>query len=141
MKGLVLKFIQNLEIAWASTWAILLLVYYFRLALSIDSTSLIIFEYTLQIIFILASVLALLVFILNKISPLKRNLYENDFIAEAGRIIFPILNLIYYFLDLLDNTFIKANFSYLWLILPWLLWLPIIFELSSNVKQEFSWIK
>jgi len=141
MKGLVLKFIQDLEIAWASTWALLLLVYYFGLILNIHTINLILFEYALQIVFIIASVLSLLVFIFKKISPLNRDLNENDFIAEAGRIIFPVLNLVYYFLDLFENTFLKSNFSYMWLILPWLLWLPIIFELSSNVKQEFSWIK
>ena len=141
MKSLVLKFIQDLEIAWASTWSLLLVVYYFESILNIEFINLILFEYILQIVFILASILSLLIFVFKKISPLKRDLTENDFIAEAGRVIFPTLNLIYYFLDLFENSFLKSNFSYMWLILPWLLWLPIILELSSNVKQEFSWIK
>jgi hypothetical protein len=141
MKSFVLKFIQDLEIAWASTWALLLVMYYFGLILKTQLIDLILFEYILQIVFIIASLLSLVVFVFKKISPLERDLNENDFIAEGGRLIFPVLNLIYYFLDFFDNSFLNLNFSYMWSILPWLLWLPIIFELSSNVKQEFSWIK
>jgi hypothetical protein len=141
MKVLVLKFVQDLEIAWGFTWALFLLIYYFGLILNLHSSNFRASEYILQIIFIIASVLSLLVFILKKTTPSNKILTENDFIAEAGRVVFPILNLVYYLLDLFENTFLKLNFSYMWLILPWLLWLPIIFEISSTVKQEFSWIK
>lgn len=87
----------------------------------------------------LAAILTITVFVLKLSTNVKYTTTHNDLLAEGARIVFALLNIMFYALNSIE--FVQYNFSFLWLILPWLLWLPIILDLSTEVKKEFSWIK
>jgi hypothetical protein len=147
MNSSIRNFLPKIEIAWGLVWAICLILFYLYLGfnsfsnLNLDFVNIILTQYILQIIFIVASLLSLGVFFIKYIDKQSQAESQNDLLSEGGRIVFPVLNITFYVLELFDLPFIKNNLSFLWLILPWLLWLPIVIDLSTQVKREFSWIK
>jgi hypothetical protein len=134
----------KIEIAWSFVWTFLLVSFYVCLYLN-SFSGVVLFldlgfiQIVLQILIFMASILSLVVFCLKRFGTPVLEITQNDLLAEGGRIVFPVLNIAYYGLNTID--FFKINFNFLWLILPWLLWLPIIIDLSTQVKREFSWIK
>ena len=147
MSSSIQNFLSKLEIAWGLVWAACLLLFYLYLgfnsyySLSIDFVNIVLVQYVLQILFFIASLISLAIFSYRHLSKLSYENIQSDLLAEGGRVVFPVLNIAFYILEVFNLPIIKNNFSFLWLILPWLLWLPIIIDLSSQVKRELSWIK
>ena len=141
------NFLSKIEIAWSLVWTFFLICFYLYLGLgallviNFEIINIILIQYVLQIIFVIAALVSLVIFFSKHLSKQPNIESSNDLLAEGGRLVFPILNLVFYILEFFELPIIKTNFSFLWLILPWLLWLPIIIDLSTQVKQEFSWIK
>ena len=141
------NFLSKIEIAWSLVWTFFLICFYFYLGfgslfeINFEFINTILIQYILQIIFIIASLISLVIFFSKHLVKNPHLESSNDLLAEGGRIVFPILNLVFYIPEFFELTIIKTNFGFLWLTLPWLLWLPIIIDLSTQVKQEFSWIK
>jgi hypothetical protein len=140
------KFVSNIEIAWSLTWTFLLITYYIILFSEYNYQNIILpiwlnivlWKFILQIIFILSSFLSISIVWINRNKIISG---ANVFLSEGSRIVFSLLNISFYIFILFDLNQIKIYFEYLWLILPWLLWIPIVIDLSNSFKQELSWIK
>ena len=147
MSSSIQNFLSKLEIAWGLVWAVCLIVFYLYLgfnsyfSLNLDFINIMLVQYVLQILFFIASVISLTIFSVRHLIKQNYDNVQNDLLAEGGRIVVPVLNIVFYILEAFNLPIIKNNFNFLWLILPWLLWLPIIIDLSTQVKREFSWIK
>ena len=147
MSSSIQNFLSKLEIAWGLVWAACLILFYLYLgfnsyySLSLDFINIVLIQYVLQILFFIASLISLTIFAHRHLSKLSYENVQSDLLAEGGRVVFPVLNITFYILEVFNLPLIKNNFNFLWLILPWLLWLPMIIDLSTQVKREFSWIK
>jgi len=139
------KFVSDIEIAWSLTWTFLLITYYFILYSEYNHQdivlpiwlNIVLWKFILQIIFILSSFLSISIAWINR----NKIVSGNVFLSEGSRVVFSLLNISFYIFILFDLNQIKIYFEYLWLILPWLLWIPIVIDLSNSFKQELSWIK